>query len=297
MCEIAVEAHGLTKRYGNLVAVNDVNLEIKKGAIVGLVGKNGAGKTTLIRMLTGLVKPTEGTFSLLSGSQRKANSVAAIVESPALYQNFSAMQNLRAQCILTGVPADDEFLQLTLKVVGLNPTSKQRAKFFSRGMKQRLTMAMTFVGKPELMFLDEPTDGLDPQGIFEMREAFVRLNTQFGTTIVISGHILSELSKFVTEYYFLDKGKVVRHAYADEIARIAAKRLRITVDNAEKALEVLQSFGNAQVFKDNTVELLGEALPSDVLLALAQNGVNVSDFQSVGDGLEQFFLELIGGAR
>lgn len=295
MAEIMVETTNLTKRYGNLAAVNGVNMTVEKGAIVGLVGKNGAGKTTLIRLLTGLIKPTGGTFEIMPGQTRKNTSVAAIVERPSLYRNMTAMENLRAQCLLLDIPADEEFLRMTLRIVGLVP-SRQKVKNFSLGMQQRLTIAMTFVGKPQLLLLDEPTNGLDPQGIFEMREAFVRMNKEFGTTIIISSHILSELSKFVTEFYFMNKGSVIKHASAEEINHLTTKRLRLTVDNVEKAQEVLEKLGKTEIH-DDTVDFLGEAQPTEVLLALSQEGVNVLDFEKVGDSLERYFLDLIGGAK
>lgn len=295
MAEIMIQTANLTKRYGNNAAVNSVYMTVEKGAIVGLIGKNGAGKTTLIRLLTGLAKPTAGTFEIMPDQERKNTSVAAIVERPSLYRNMTAMENLRAQCVLLDIPADEEFLRMTLKIVGLTPT-RQKVKNFSLGMQQRLTIAMTFVGKPELLLLDEPTNGLDPQGIFEMREAFVRMNKEFGTTIVISSHILSELSKFVTEFYFMNKGSVIKHATAEEISHLALRRLRLTVDDAEKARAVLEKFGKTEVF-GNVVEFSGEMQPTEVLLTLSQEGINVSDFEKAGDGLENFFLDLVGGAK
>ncbi len=295
MSNIIVETTSLTKKYGSLMAVNNVSLSIEQGSIVGLVGKNGAGKTTLMRLLTGLSQPTSGSFSILAGKQRSSTSVAALVERPSLYLNMTAMDNLRAQCLLLDIPVDDTFLKMTLDLVRLANT-QQKVKNYSLGMQQRLTIAMTFVGKPELLILDEPTNGLDPQGIAEMRETFVRLNKEFGTTIIISSHILSELAKFATEYFFMDKGKVIKHATSEELSQLVTKRLKLTVDNIEKAKEILQQYGRVET-TDNVAELFGDIAPTQVLLELAQGGVTVFDIVNVTDNLEQYFLKLIGGAK
>ncbi len=294
MAEILIQTSHLTKRYGALCAVNDVSLTVEKGSVVGLVGKNGAGKTTLIRLLTGLTVPTSGTFSVLPERTRTDTSVAAIIEKPSLYQNMTALDNLRAQCKLLNITADDDFLRKTLALVHLNDTA-QKVKNYSLGMKQRLAIALALVGKPELLILDEPTNGLDPEGIRQLRELFVTLNKDMGTTIIVSSHILSELQKFATEFYIMDKGRIVKHASGEDLAE-SEKRLRISVDNVEKAVEVLSSLGKT-VAKENAVEVYGEVQPTQALLLLAQNGIVATDIATVGNSLEEYFLEAIGGAK
>lgn len=296
MCNLIETSH-LTKRYGGLTAVDDVTLTVKRGDIVGLVGKNGAGKTTLIRILTGLVKPSGGTFSLMPGQTRTDTTVAAIVERPSLYNDMTSMNNLRAQSILLGIKQDDEYLRRTLELVGLDPSLKQRVKNYSLGMKQRLAIAMTLVGKPELLILDEPINGLDPQGIHDLREIFVKLNREFGITIVVSSHILSELSKFATVYIFMDHGRVIKQISAEELESAGSKRLRVTVDDVDKAKEALQRFGKVEIVTHDSVELYGDTPATEVLLCLSQEGVVTSNIVNVGDNLEEFFIGLVGGAQ
>lgn len=296
MAEVMIQTEHLTKTYGLLNAVNDVSISIEKGAIVGLVGKNGAGKTTLIRLLTGLAKPTHGTFKIMPERERRDTSVAAIVERASIHTDLTALDNLRAQSKLLNLPDNDEYLRQTLQLVGLSDT-KQKVKNFSLGMKQRLAIAMTMLGKPELLILDEPTNGLDPEGIHDMRNLFVKLNKDLGTTIVISSHILAEMSKFATEYYFMDKGKVIKHATADELQHLGTKRLKLTVSDTAKAQEVLSQFGKVEIVSASSVELYGETPSTQVLLTLSQAGVTVNDILNVGDDLENFFISLIGGEK
>lgn len=293
MADIMVATTNLTKKYGSVCAVNDVSISVERGAIIGLVGKNGAGKTTLIRVLTGLVKPTSGTFVLLPNQSRSCTDVAAIVERPSIYTDMTAMGNITTQCKLLGLTADNEYLKKTIELVGLNPNSQQLVKKYSLGMKQRLAIAMTLIGKPQLLILDEPTNGLDPQGMHDMREIFLNLNREFGTTIIISSHILGELSKLATEYLFMDKGRIIKQISAQELEIVAQKRIRVTVDNVEKAKTILEEFGKTVITSPNNVELTGEAAPTQILLTLAQNGVSASNIVNVGDDLEEFFIELV----
>lgn len=292
MVDVMVSTANLTKVYGQLKALDDVSITIKRGAIVGLVGQNGAGKTTLIRILTGLVTPTSGSFELLPNDVRLDTTVAAIVERPSIYANMNAMDNLIAQCKLLGIAIDTNYLKETLRLVGLHPTS-QLTRNYSLGMKQRLAIAMTLVGKPQLLILDEPTNGLDPQGIYDMREVFVNLNREMGVTIIVSSHILSELAKFATEYYVMDKGKVIKHLTAQELDALGDKRLRMSVDNAERACEALAQYGKVEILHDGRIELIADTPPTQVLLTLAQAGVAANSITQVGDTLEDYYVRLL----
>ncbi len=296
MAEIMLQTDNLSKNYGFLHAVKNVTMTIEKGSIVGLVGKNGAGKTTLIRLLLGLTNPTSGSFKILPERTRTVTSVAAIVERPSLYLNMDAKTNLICQSKLLGIPEDLDYIDKTLTLVGLKNTT-QKVKNYSLGMKQRLAIAMSLVGKPELLILDEPTNGLDPEGIHDMREIFTTLSKEAGTTMIISSHILAELQKVATEFYIMDKGKIIKHATAEEIEAFGAKKLKITVDDVNAAKEALSTLGEVNVISENTVELSGEIQPTQALLLLAQNNVNVTSIINTSDNLEDFYINSIGGAQ
>ena len=303
---VLIKTQNLVKRYNDLVAVDDVSITIESGAIVGLVGRNGAGKTTLIRLLTGLAKPTSGSCQILPDQDRLDTSVAAIVEKPSVYTNMSGIDNLTAQSHLLGLDVDKEYLKNTLQLVGLDPTSKKKAGDYSLGMRQRLAIAMTLVGKPKLLILDEPTNGLDPQGIFDMRELFVKINKQFGTTILVSSHILTELGKFATEFYFMERGRIIKHATAEEIALASQKRLRVIVDDAQKAAEAFaptvaegeeptEAPTQVKIVSPHVIEIFADIPATQVLLTLAQNGVTATNIVSIGDDLENYYMQLING--
>lgn len=297
MADIMISTANLTKAYNGKTVVDDVSLEIERGGIVGLVGQNGAGKTTLIRLLTGLARPTSGSYELMPGQPRKTSDVAAIVERPSIYSNMTAMDNLIAQSMLLGIGVDAEYLKSTLNLVGLDYKLKRAAKNFSLGMKQRLAIAMTLVGKPQLLILDEPTNGLDPEGIAAMREVFVRLNREMNVTIVISSHILSELGKFATEFYIMDKGKILKRVTADEIKDVTGKRIRMTVDNPEQAAEIVKQYGEVAIEANNQLLLTTEEAVTQVMLTLAQAGIAVRNFTQAGDALEDYYLEIVRNAH
>ena len=209
--EAVLQTYGLCKGYRRFTALEHVNMTVPKGAIYGLVGKNGAGKTTLIRVICGLQEPTAGDYSLYGARlgdkalHRARRRMGAVVETPSLYPDMTAEQNLKLQYRVLGLP-EDKGIEELLELVGLSNTGKKKAGHFSLGMKQRLGIAIALCGDPDFLVLDEPTNGLDPQGIVEMRELILQLNRERQITVLISSHILDELAKLATHYGFFGRG-------------------------------------------------------------------------------------------
>lgn len=216
MVEYVLRTHSVSKQYKHQLVLNKVNLTIKKGSIYGFIGQNGAGKSTLIRLVTGLACPTMGKIELFGQSNEREliearRRIGTIIEGPALYPHLSAAENLEAHRLLKGIPGK-ECIQKTLEIVGLQDTGKKKAKNFSLGMKQRLGIAIALIGDPEFLILDEPINGLDPMSVVEIRELLKKLNHEYGITILISSHILSELHLLATHYGIIHKGEFTRVA-------------------------------------------------------------------------------------
>jgi len=238
-----IELKNISKQFKTQMAVDNVSFEIEQGSIVGLVGPNGAGKTTIMKMIGGLAIPTTGEINLFgetseSGLFHSRSRMCFMIETPYAKQNLTARQNVEKQRIQRGVP-DKKRTDEVLKLVGLENAGKKEVKKFSLGMKQRLGIAMALLTKPEVMILDEPVNGLDPQGIVEIRNMLLKLNKEEHITIVISSHLLSELSLLCTDYLFINKGQIIKKISAPDLEKECRQYLHLHTDNDEMAVAIL----------------------------------------------------------
>lgn len=294
---------GLTKCYGNFRALDGLDLHLPQGAIYGLVGKNGAGKTTLIRLICGLQRPSSGRYSLygkwntqkdLSQARRR---MGAVVETPSLYLGMSAEENLNCQYRVLGLP-DFTGISELLRLVGLEHTGKKKVKDFSLGMRQRLGIAVALAGDPDFLVLDEPANGLDPQGIVEIRELILKLNRERRITVLISSHILDELSRLATHYGFIDHGRMLREISAPELEAACQKCLRLEVTNTAALARVLDSMQlEYRILSDTQADVYGQLNITGLTLALAQEQCEILTIHEHDETLEGYYLDLVGGVR
>lgn len=289
----------LSKEYGKYRVLKNVNLDIPNGSIFGLVGRNGAGKTTLMRIITGLAEPTSGTYSLsgVSSNDRKIISVrrrmGSIIDSPAIYRNLSAYDNVKLQYINLGMTSFDSIPEL-LELVDLQGTGKKKAGKFSLGMRQRLGIAVALCGKPDILILDEPINGLDPQGIIQMREILLRINHERHTTILISSHILEELSKLVTHYAFIEKGEILQTLSSRELMEKVRKASRLKVSSTELLCPVFDREGiEYKVEDDENVDIFSEITASRVVGLANEANVEVISISENNESLEGYFMNLV----
>lgn len=305
MDSCVIEVRNLTKTYGKLKALDDVSLCVPKGQIYGLVGKNGAGKTTLMRVLSNQTIGEQGEVALFgertqAGLNKMRRRTGTMIEIPSFYPFLSARENLeyyRRQRGIAGSSCVDEVLEM----VELSHAEKKKFKNFSLGMKQRLGLALALMNHPELLILDEPVNGLDPEGIVQFRNILLKMNREYAVTILISSHILAELQNLATHYTFMDNGKILQDISEKELAAISREHIEVKIDSAEKAAAVLeQSLGcvSYEVLPGNIVrvyEFLGQ--PDVIAQALVQNNVRLFGLKETQANLEDYFIELIGGGQ
>lgn len=298
-----LEARALSKQYKTFKALNGLDLHVPQGAIYGLVGQNGAGKTTLIRLLCGLQEPTAGTYSLY-GTPHTSPAIytarrrmGAVVETPALQPDMSARDNLIQQYRILGMPSLDGIEEL-LALVGLADTGKKKAKAFSLGMRQRLGIALALCSNPDLLVLDEPVNGLDPQGIIEIRELILKLNRERRITVLISSHILDELSRLATHYGFIDHGVMLKEITACELEEACRKCVRLTVTDTTALSRVCDRLGlDFEIIADSQADVYGEVNITRLTLALAGEGCDVQSLHEHDESLENYYMNLVGGGR
>lgn len=299
--DYVLETNGLCKQYRHFKALNDLNMHVPAGAIYGFVGKNGAGKTTLIRLITGLQEPTSGEYILYgrkstSKDVRKARKrTGAVVETPSIYMDMTAEENLRVQYDTLGLPSYDGIKE-TLELVGLSDTGRKKAKNFSLGMRQRLGIAIALSGNPDFLILDEPVNGLDPQGIVEVRELILKLNREMGITVLISSHILDELSRIATHYGFIDNGHIIKEMSAEDLESSCRKKILVTVTDTGALARALDKMKlTYRITGKNTGEIYDEVVVTELSDVSKEEGCTIVSMERRDESLESFFMNLVGG--
>lgn len=299
--EYVLTTDALTKHYGNFKALNGLSMHVPKGAIYGFVGKNGAGKTTLIRLICGLQSPTAGAYALygIRNDEKKValsrRRMGAVVETPSIYLNLSAEENLKMQYGVLGLPSYDGITAL-LGLVGLAGTGNKKAGNFSLGMKQRLGIAVALAGDPDFLVLDEPVNGLDPQGIVEIRELLLKLNREHQITVLVSSHILDELAKLATHYGFIDAGRMVKEISAQDLEAACKKCLRVTVSDVKALARVLDAMQlSYKILSDTEADVFAHINFSQLTLALLEEQCELISAQERDESLESYYMNLVGG--
>ena len=301
--EYVLKTNSLSKNYKNFKALNGLTMKVPKGAIYGFVGKNGAGKTTLIRLICGLQEPTSGSYSLygVSNSQKgilkSRRRMGAVVETPSIYLDMTAEDNLKEQYRIIGLPSFKDIPKL-LHIVGLEKAGNKKARHFSLGMKQRLGIAIALSGNPDFLILDEPVNGLDPQGIIEVRELILKLNRERGITFLISSHILDELSRIATHYGFIDRGRMVKEMTSAELDAACRKCISIQVSDIRVLTRVLDEVGiEYSVISDTTADIFSEINISQLAISLAAQKCNIITLNEREESLESYYINLMGGGK
>ena len=298
-----METQALTKTYGKKDACKDINIQIREGEIYGLIGRNGAGKTTIMRIISGLSRATSGTYSLFgkTGAEmsKELRNVGVLIEHPGLYPKLSARENLKIKCIGMGVDSSDEYIKSILNTVGLeNVDNKKGAGSYSLGMRQRLGIGLALVGDPKMIILDEPINGLDPQGIVEIRHTLAKLRDEKGITIMISSHILDELGKLADSYGIIHEGKLLDQFTAEELHKRCGQFVAIRTGDNEKAISLLQKAGIQNIETDNDgVIRVNEHLDESDRMAKAIVNANIplKEIYINDISLEDYYLSVTGG--
>ncbi len=301
--EYVLETNNLEKKYKDFRALNHTNIHIEKGAIYGLIGKNGAGKTTLIRIVCGLQEPTNGSY-IIYGKSNNSNDIisarkrmGAIIETPSIYGEMTARDNLIEQYKLVGMPSFDGIDDL-LKLVGLEDTGKKKAKNFSLGMKQRLGIAIALANNPDFLILDEPINGLDPQGIIEIRELILKLNKERRITILISSHYLDELSKIATHYGFLDSGSVIQEITSEELMKKMEHKIILKVNDPKEFVKYFEEQNiSYEVMDSKTINVYGKHNLSKLVSGLSKKNLIADEVHEQEESLENYYMNLIGGGN
>ena len=296
-----ITTNNLCKEYAHRLVVNHVNMHIPEGSIYGFVGENGSGKTTIMRLLTGLANPTAGSFSLFGVENTNSKiyevrkQLSAIVETTSLIPSMSAMDNLKYQELILGIELSSAEKEELLRKVHLEDVGKKKVKNFSLGMKQRLGIALALMNHPKLLLLDEPMNGLDPEGIAELRDLLIAMNQQEGITVLISSHILSELEKIASYYGFISKGCLIEELSAEQLQDKCRKSLNVKVDNIAKAEEAIKALSlvDYKVFPNGDIKIYDNVAINVILLAFGKDNINILSINSSEESVEDYYLNLI----
>ena len=303
MKKVVLKTYNITKKYGEQLAVDNVNMTIKKGDIYGFIGKNGAGKTTLIRLITGLIHKSGGEIELLGANEEnelnKARTmVGSLIESPSLYTNMTARENLEVSRLVRNIPGK-KCIDEVLELVGLKDVEKKKVKNFSLGMRQRLGIANALMGNPKLLILDEPINGLDPMGIVEIRELLKKINKEKDMTILISSHILSELSELATTYGIISNGKLIEEITAKQLSEKCRQYIDLKVDDTARAVILLErelGISDYEVLEDSNINVFSNLdNVGEVNSLLSRSGIIVESISVKGENLEEYFMNKVGG--
>ena len=303
MKKVVLKTYNITKKYGEQLAVDNVNMTIKKGDIYGFIGQNGAGKTTLIRLITGLIHKSGGEIELLGVNEEnelnKARTmVGSLIESPSLYTNMTARENLEVSRLVRNIPRK-KCIDEVLELVGLKDVEKKKVKNFSLGMRQRLGIANALMGNPKLLILDEPINGLDPMGIVEIRELLKKINKEKDMTILISSHILSELSELATTYGIISNGKLIEEITAKQLSEKCRQYIDLRVDDTARAVILLErelGISDYEVLEDSNIKVFSNLdNVGEVNSLLSRSGIIVESISVKGENLEEYFMNKVGG--
>ena len=303
MKKVVLKTYNITKKYGEQLAVDNVNMTIKKGDIYGFIGQNGAGKTTLIRLITGLIHKTGGEIELLGATgeaelNKSRTMIGSLIETPSFYTNMTARENLEVSRLVRNIPGK-KCIDEVLELVGLKDVEKKKVKNFSLGMRQRLGIANALMGNPKLLILDEPINGLDPMGIVEIRELLKKINKEKDMTILISSHILSELSELATTYGIISNGKLIEEITSEELAEKCRQYIDLKVDDTSRAVTLLErelGISDYEVLEDKKIKVFSNLdNVGEVNSILSKSGVIVESISIKGENLEEYFMNKIGG--
>ena len=303
MKKVVLKTYNITKKYGEQLAADNVNITIKKGDIYGFIGQNGAGKTTLIRLITGLIHKSGGEIELLGANEEnelnKARTmVGSLIESPSLYTNMTARENLEVSRLVRNIPGK-KCIDEVLELVGLKDVEKKKVKNFSLGMRQRLGIANALMGNPKLLILDEPINGLDPMGIVEIRELLKKINKEKDMTILISSHILSELSELATTYGIISNGKLIEEITAKQLSEKCRQYIDLKVDDTARAVILLErelGISDYEVLEDSNIKVFSNLdNVGEVNSLLSRSGIIVESISVKGENLEEYFMNKVGG--